>query len=165
MKARQPFVDTFYTNGVASIVDPSKEGIRALTEDEKQWLDTFYRQDLIASWKEEEEHVVDEVLLASKHEELKEVQALIKKKNPRRKNLTEDEMEQMRMIYDMYYLLKEDIRKLDRKKDSFDRNNERNRCMYNMARKTGKMLYLEAECLDTIIPDYTYYMDEDLGED
>jgi hypothetical protein len=41
LKLRQDYMDTFFINGVTSVTGEGK-GIRALTEEEKDWLNNFY---------------------------------------------------------------------------------------------------------------------------
>ena len=90
LRLRQDYMDVDYIDGVKN--EKGETVIRALTHEEKEWLNNFYKEDLNAS---------------------------ISKKNP------------------IFY--KENEQRLE----SFGRNNQRNRCLYNRQKASGALIELE----------------------
>ena len=90
MKARRDYIETDYVNGIKD-----KHGnvvMRALTEEEKDWLDQFYKETVNANFK-------DAKLITDKEEQ----------------------------------------------KKIYGENNARNRCLYNQAKKTGKLVKIDVK--------------------
>lgn len=98
---RQEYMDVDYVNGVKNA--KGELVIRPMTDEEKTWLDNFYKEDLNAS---------------------------IDKNNPK--------------FYDTEKA----------RKDSYNRNNQRNRCLYNREKAQGKLIDLDADVLDNYIGKY-----------
>jgi len=108
------------------------EGIRALNDDEKAWLDKFYGEYVNNSFKkdgtdlhshdEDRQDYIDSIRLR-----IADYRAMIKKNNM----VKEDWIE--------YNDLKDELFEVDLLKNCSDRNNQRNRCLYNETKKRGKL--------------------------
>lgn len=137
-------MDTHYIDGMPSITGDGSQGIRPLTDEEKDWLDNFYRQDLIASWKPDESGLIE----GSEEFVAKIEKSLKKAKNSLKAAVKKKDVELVRELNATIDELNEEYRKLNRKIDSYRRNNERNRCLHNQSKKTGKLVYVDYRSLD-----------------
>lgn len=95
LKARRDYIETFYVNGVKGA--DGEYALRPLTEEEKDWLNQYYREVVNADRRNSELYETDE--------EWKEI---------------------------------------------YGENNARNRCLYNQAKKTGKLIKLNYKDYDDI---------------
>jgi len=129
LKLRRDYINTHYINGMSSITgDKSVESIRALDNEEKDFLNDFYGEYINASFsdhplnKTSNENKKKIVKLKEESESLeKQIKKLdpvkdMKKRNPLSRRLVD---------------IKSEIIELDAKKDSYNRNNARNRCVLN----------------------------------
>jgi len=108
------------------------EGIRPLNEEEKEWLNTFYGEYVNNSFKkdgtdlhtpsEETQEYVDDIRLR-----LDDYRKRIKSNNMDKEDWVE------------YGELKDELHEVDYFKNSSDRNNQRNRCLYNDTKKRGRL--------------------------
>ena len=58
-KGRRYYIETDYINGVVN--EDGETVIRKMTDDEKEWLNQFYRENLNATFKKDEENFFDTV--------------------------------------------------------------------------------------------------------
>lgn len=112
--------------------DKTLEGTRALTEEELDWLDKFYSEYNGASFKGDgtDLHVNDEERQAY----IDSIKLRIKDYRVRAKTskMTKEDWQE-------FNDLKDELREVDLKKNCYDRNNERNRCLYNNLKMTGSL--------------------------
>lgn len=150
LKTRREYIDTGYVDGVFD--NEGNRLIRALTEEEKDWLDKFYSEHVNASFSEDNIHTIlpEEKRQRIKNqikqykEEVKEIQKEINTLTIK-KNLLEDEIKE--------------LKEKDYKTQCYDANNSRNRCLYNMARKTGKLTKLKNKEYDEFTSESYNYAD------
>jgi hypothetical protein len=88
IKARRDYIEAYYVNGVKD--QNGKEVMRALTDEEKDWLNQFYKEEINANLSDAEFNT---------------------------------EAEERKRVY--------------------SNNNARNRCLYNQAKKTGKLIKID----------------------
>lgn len=115
-----------------SITGDGSEGIRALTEEEKEWLNQFYGEYVNNSFNrdgtdihqhsEEQQERIDDVRFA-----IDDFRARIKANDMEKEDWIE------------YNALKDELHEIDYLKNSSDRNNQRNRCLYNETKKRGHL--------------------------
>lgn len=115
-----------------SITGDGSEGLRALNPEEKEWLNKFYGEYVNNSFKKDgsDLHVQTEDqldILESLRADEKFYKGLIKK----------DDMTEM--DWECYNEVLDQIYELDYRKNCSDRNNARNRCLYNDTKKRGKL--------------------------
>jgi len=148
IKARRDYIDTFYVDGIKD--DNGNTVIRALEPSEKEWLDKFYSEHVNASFcetntlhdvrsKEDRVKIKERVKILKKERQVlqKDINKAITEMNAMELNNLELNKEIRRIDDELTMLVAE-----DQKKQCTDANNARNRCLYNQAKKTGKLVKL-----------------------
>lgn len=129
LKLRQDYINTHYINGMDSITgDKKTEGIRPMTPEEKDYLSGFYGEYINASFGEDPMMVTSESnkeKIKSLEKEYDELEKKVASLDPI-KNMKERNPLARRMVD-----IRSEIVELDAKKDSYNRNNARNRCVLN----------------------------------
>ena len=115
-----------------SITGDGTPGIRALNEEEAAWLNKFYGEYVNNSLKRDGSDL---------HQHSEETQDYIDNIRLRisdyRSHIKANKMEKEDWIE--YNDLKDELREVDLYKNCSDRNNERNRCLYNETKKRGRL--------------------------
>lgn len=128
LKLRRDYINTHYINGMESITNSKEEGIRALKDDEKDYLNSFYGEYVNASFSDKplmktSKKNINKIKLINK--EIEELEERISNLDPI-KDMKERNPLSRRLVD-----LKLEVVELDAKKDSYNRNNARNRCILN----------------------------------
>ncbi len=133
LKARRDYIETHYVNGMKSVTGDGSEGIRALTVEEKEWLNTFYGEYVNASFTKSDLdiHSHDEGT-EQRIMDVRDALTMYKAKIKKNKMAKED--------WIAYNDFKDELYEIDYYKNSTDRNNQRNRCLYNETKKRGMLV-------------------------
>ena len=115
-----------------SITGDGSEGIRALNEEELDWLNKFYGEYINNSFKRDGTD-----LMTQSEEELEYIQGLRDQISEYRLQVKSNKMSKEDWFE--YNRLKDELFEVDNFKNCSDRNNQRNRCLYNETKKRGKM--------------------------
>lgn len=174
LKLRRDYINTHYVNGVKSVTGKG-EGIRGLNDEEKEWLNKFYGEYVNASFG-------DEVLMETPEENYDKMAEL----EAERDYLLEEieSMDPIRMMDERNELarrvvdIKDQVRNLDYRTDSYSRNNARNRCLLNKGKATNEVEFrsweefdqntiaqLEIRDLELLNAYYAGLLDDGDGED
>lgn len=154
LKVRREYIDTYYVNGIKG--EGGEYALRPLNDNEKAWLDKFYGEHVGASFCEKntlhrtistEEAQKLRKNTKEKKLEAAKVQKKINQKITKVNQLLIDikQLKKDKEVADKALSIAEDELSLDQKKQCYDANNARNRCLYNQARKTGKLVKLQPE--------------------
>lgn len=146
LKARRDYIDTHYIDGVRN--EKGEMVIRPMNEEEKKWLDDFYGEHLNASFTENP--LMDTRSDEERESIKKELKRVKKELNGIQKKINEFQVG-INQLEDAKTLLEEEYKELysmDVKKQVYDENNARNRCLYNHAKKRGKLVKLNQRNYD-----------------
>jgi predicted RNase H-like nuclease (RuvC/YqgF family) len=147
IKARRDYIDTFYVDGITD--SKGNEIMRALNEEEKQWLDDFYAGHVNASFVEKNSafELLEEEDRVALRQEIKTLKKASEELQRRINELVIEcnELQEQREVINAQI---EELSLQDQKKRSYDANNARNRCLYNQAKKTGKLIKLNYKDYD-----------------
>lgn len=141
LRSRFDFIDANYINGRRSVTKSGEMVLRPLTEEETEFLDKFYEEYIIATLDQEDENNVTSVDMkerAKKEEELKKEREELKVKLDKLDPIKD--MEERNVLARRYADLKDEIRRYKPyKNDSYNRNNDRNNCIYNMTKSMNDL--------------------------
>lgn len=142
-KRRQDYVDSiYYVNGVKD--KAGNELIRALNDDEKEWMDKFVKEYYCASFDPNDENnlhqkKVDDMTIYNIREKLSELRASqYKTKCP----------EELAAIYNEIEELDEYLSEVYPQKKCTDDNNSRNADLLNLGKATNQVKFIPWETLD-----------------
>ena len=136
--SRHEFLDCkYYVNGVKN--EHGEEVIRPLTEEEKTWLDNFYAGDLNASFNEKNEYIFklsseDEAKCNSLQNELTAIRKELNKYKGKK-----EIPDEVKDLYTKKKEIQEEYYRINKKADSFQRNNRRNHDLYGKLKIQGKL--------------------------
>jgi phage shock protein A len=159
LKSRRDYLPTHYINGVESITeDKTQEGIRALTEEEKDWLNQFNKEFVGASFSKNDEDNLHKTSakVEKKVNKLKGKIKEIKNNIKRMEASTKKYSDEVKKEYKKLHKLEEERLAIDGKKQCYDANNDRNRCTHNVGKMINKVKYRTMDELDQNI----MHMDE-----
>lgn len=149
LKGRRDYIDTHYVDGVYD--EKGNKVIRELNEEEKKWLDEFYRCNVNASFTEKTDIFTE--LDEQKRREVKVDLRTIKKEIEKIQKEINEHHISINELVEKKALLEDDYDKLyskDIKKQIYDENNSRNRCLYNQAKKRGKLIKINRRTYEDI---------------
>jgi hypothetical protein len=142
LKSRRDYLPTHYVNGVPAISgEKGAEGIRGMNDDEKEWLNQFNKEFVGASFSEDQEKNLQQNT-PEEVERIAEIIAEVKglKNDIKRIDMTSKKYSpEMIEIYERLHELEEERLSIDFKKASYDANNDRNRCVMNIGKMTGRL--------------------------
>lgn len=153
LKGRKDYIEPDYVNGVKN--SKGETVIRALNEEEKDWLNQYYRETVVASLPSN----------ISIKQVLKEIKKIKKDLNAVIKEYGESSIEYDEFVEEsepMYLGLVDRYEELQIKEDCmhpkytqrleiFNDNNRRNRCLYNKAKKLRVLKTLDIDEFDKFI--------------
>jgi len=145
-KRRQDYLDNiFYVEGVKSVDRTQKEdGIRALNDDEKEWLNTFNKEFYGASFEKD-----DTLNLHKKKASDGEIQALRDYITSLRDTVRDEkDSDVARELYEEIEMKVEELCEMYPQKSCTDANNARNRCLLNYGKATNEVKLIPWESLD-----------------
>jgi len=182
IKSRKDYIEVDYINGIKG--DAGEYAIRPLNESELEFLNKFYEETIVTNFahdprikhlnKKKKDIIEDKTVLMlkdqlkqmqdqhvdkSKIRKQKEIIKLTKQQNEEtyNKELENIELELQELRDDvLLYPNKEDH------KEFYRENNNRNACLYNMAKKTYKLLSIDSEEYEF---EERFNMDHNSGED
>jgi len=132
-----------------------KQIMRPLSSEEKQWLDKFYKENLNASFAEKDN--LNDVLEEKERKLLKkQIKKLRLESETLQKQVNANITQNNELTIQRNNVEKQiqDLLDKDKKKRAYDENNARNRCLYNQARKTGKLVKLSNDDYDQFSVDW-----------
>lgn len=128
LKLRRDYINTHYINGMESITNSKEEGIRPLTDEEKDYLNSFYGEYVNASF-------TDKPLMKTSKKNQNKIKTLKKEMEDLENKISKldpiKDMKERNPLSRRLVGIKSEIVELDAKKDSYNRNNARNRCILN----------------------------------
>jgi uncharacterized protein YdaT len=110
LKTRRYYIEPDYINGVTGV--EGKQAIRALTDEEKSWLNRFYKEYIIASFENNDNDL---------------------------HNTT------------------------DKRREIYRENNHRNKCLYNVAQRTGNLSSFNSEQYDAFYYEHVGHLDHEIA--
>ena len=141
LKSRKEYIETDYIDGVFN--EEGKQVIRAMNDEEKAWLDQFYKEYTIAS-------LPTNTIIKKKLLEIKNLKKQLRTCNPEDYEEFEEEyiglvgeFEQLRKTAGAMFPTYEDHLNI------FNSNNSRNRCLFNKAKITGSLVNLDIDEFDS----------------
>jgi seryl-tRNA synthetase len=135
IKSRKEFIDTDYINGVYDA--ENRQLIRPLTNEEKQWLNKFYKEHLHASFCEEDPMV--KKLSQEKKDKMKEsIQSLSQQIKDLQKDINKLVITKNKIEKKINKIKEKDLRR-----QIYENNNARNRCVLNRKKASKDLLYLD----------------------
>jgi phage tail tube protein FII len=143
LKSRRDYLPYSYHNGVESISGDKTEGIRAMNNEERDWLNQFNKEFVGASLSKNNDKnlhkVTDEQLkrVAELKKDIRKVKNTIKRMEASTKKYSEEIKEEYRKLH----LLEEERVEIDYSKQIYDANNDRNRCTTNIGKMTNKLKF------------------------
>ena len=165
LKLRRDYINTHYIDGMDSITgDKNIEGIRPMTPEEKDYLSNFYGEYVNASFSENplmETSEENKQKIKELKDEYKRLERKVFKLDPI-KDMQKRNPLALRMVD-----IKSEIVRLDLKKDSYHRNNARNRCLLNKGKAINTVEFRTWEDLDqdTISNNLEYYEEKTMTYD
>jgi hypothetical protein len=147
LKSRRYYIEAEYANGVYD--ESGAQVMRPLSSDEKKWLNEFYGEYVNASLPEGN----------SMHERATNkarVRGLNAKLNGLRDKYQDSTSEERVGITREIVETKDDLHYADLKKNVYGANNARNRDLYNVMHRTGKLVEVDPAKLDIITPQDLY---------
>jgi hypothetical protein len=135
LKGRQDYIETEYIDGVYDD-ETGKLVIRPLTNEEKQWLDSFYNEYVNVNLKDS---LIHDVMTEDQRKSLKNE---VKKLN---KRIKANQQQINKLIIENNVLKNEvvELKKLDYKGDIISAHNARNTCAFNFSKKTYQQVSLD----------------------
>lgn len=143
LKSRRDYLPYDYYKGVESINEDGTEGIRPMTDEEKEWLNQFNKEFVGASFSENE----SENLHQRTPKQLRRIEKLKKEIRAskdiikRMEASTKKYSEEIKKEYKKLHKLEEERLAIDYKKQCTDANNDRNRCVTNIGKMTNKLKF------------------------
>jgi hypothetical protein len=129
LKLRRDYINTHYINGMDSITGDKKlEGLRELTSEEKDYLSDFYGEYINASFNEDslmKTSETNKAQIIKLKKEYKDLEKVVSNLDPIK------DMNKRNPLAKRMVTIKSELIELDIKKDSYNRNNARNRCVLN----------------------------------
>lgn len=135
LRSRKEYIETDYIDGVYN--SEGKQVIRAMTPDEKQWLDQFYKEYTIAS-------LPTNVIIKKKLKDIKKIKKQLRTCEPI--EIEEIEEQYIKLINEFEVLREKAGAMFPSYEDHlniFNSNNARNRCLFNKAKTTGNLVNLD----------------------
>ena len=182
IKSRKDYIEVDYINGVKG--DSGDYAIRPLNEDELEFLNKFYEETIVTNFThdpkikhltQKKKNIIEDKTVQKLKKELKtlksekaekkkikEQQEIIKLTKQQNEETYKQELEDIEIELQE---LREDILLYPDREDHkqfYNDNNRRNSCLYNMAKKTYKLLSIDSEEYEF---EERFSMDHDTGED
>ena len=135
-KARRDYIDNInYINGVISVNDPNVKGIRALNEEELDFLNKFNKEFYGASFSENDNENLHKDVGNS--QQIEKVRTKIKKiKSKLKTSISRNKKNTLVKELEFY---QDELLSLYPKKKCTDANNSRNRCLLNIGKLTNQV--------------------------
>ena len=149
IKSRKDFIEADYVDGVKGI--DGGYGIRPLNEEEKDWLNKYYKE--VINTNGLQDGVPKELLALNRKLRKAYTKAKNDKNQPvmdvlkRSIEICEQDIEECRENAGALYPSCEDVR------DLYRENNHRNRCIYNQRKARGMLLELDVQEYDKYFSD------------
>lgn len=124
-----------------SITGDGTEGMRALNEEEAAWLNQFYGEYVNGSFKKDGSDIH-----AHSEERQECIDSIKEQISEYRIKIKANKMDKEDWI--AYNDLKDELHETDYVKNSYDRNNKRNSCLYNETKKRGHLVKRSMKELD-----------------